>query len=270
MKLIIEPGLSTKNYWQDLWRYRELMLFLAWRDIAVRYKQTLLGVLWAVLRPGLTMLVFVMFRRVVGAPTTGAPEALLVLAGVLPWQFFSTALSESAGSLIGNANLISKVYFPRMIVPSAAIATSLVDFLINLGLLAAVLAWYAFLPGWPIVFLPFFVLLTLVLALGSGLLLAALNVEYRDFRYIIPFAIQFGIFVCPIAFRTADVPAEWRLLFSLNPFVGIIDGFRWCILGSATDLDVTSVCLSVAVGLALLWAGVSYFRRTERRFADVI
>lgn len=268
--LVIEPGLAGKNYWQDLWRYRELMLFLAWRDIAVRYKQTMLGILWAVLRPGLTMLVFVMFRRVVGAPTTGFPEALLVLAGVLPWQFFSSGLAESSGSLIGNANLISKVYFPRMIVPSAAIATSLVDFAINLGLLALVFAWCAFLPPWQIVFLPFFVALTLILALGAGLLLAALNVEYRDFRYIIPFVIQFGIFVCPIAFTTADVPAAWRLIFSLNPFVGIIDGFRWCLLGQTLELDVRAVCLSLIMSAGFLWAGVTYFRRTERRFADVI
>lgn len=270
MKLIIEPGLSTKNYWRDLWRYRELMFFLAWRDIAVRYKQTLLGVVWAVLRPGLTMVIFVVFRRLVGAPTTTVPEPILVLAGVLPWQFFSTALSESAGSLIGNANLISKIYFPRMIVPSAAIATSLVDFTINLGLLALVFAWYAFVPGWQVIFLPFFVLLTFVIALGSGLLLAALNVEYRDFRYIVPFVIQFGLFVCPIAFQTVDVPQGWRLLFSLNPLVGIIDGFRWCLLGSAVQLDLAATGLSLVVSLGILWVGVRYFRKTERRFADVI
>ena len=192
MKLIIEPGRTAKNYWRDLWQYRELMYFLAWRDIAVRYKQTIIGVAWALIRPALTMLVFVGFRRMAGFPRVGVPEPILVFAAVLPWQFFSTALSESAGSLIGNANLISKVYFPRLIIPCAAVVTSLVDFLITLGLLAALMVWYGFMPGWQLGALPFFVLLAFGLSLGFGLLLAALNVEYRDFRYIVPFIVQFG------------------------------------------------------------------------------
>ena len=270
MKLIIEPGRSAKNYWRDLWQYRELMYFLAWRDIAVRYKQTLIGVAWALIRPALTMLVFVGFRRLTGFPQSAVPEPILVFAAVLPWQFFSTALSNSAASLIGNANLISKVYFPRLIIPCAAVVTGLVDFLITLGLLALLMLWYGFVPGWQLAFLPFFMLLAVGLSVGLGLLLAALNVEYRDFRYIIPFVVQFGLFISPIAFSTSNVPEAWRTLYALNPMVGIIDGFRWSILGGRTALEPDTVLISVAVTLSLLFLGVWYFRRMERSFADVI
>jgi lipopolysaccharide transport system permease protein len=270
MKLVIEPGRTAKNYWRDLWQYRELMYFLAWRDIAVRYKQTIIGVAWALIRPALTMLIFVGFRRMAGFPRVGVPEPILVFAAVLPWQFFSTALSESAGSLIGNANLISKVYFPRLIIPCAAVGPSLVDFLITLGLLAALMVGYGFMPGWQLGALPFFVLLAFGLALGFGLLLAALNVEYRDFRYIVPFIVQLGLFVSPIAFSTADVPETWRTLYALNPMVGVIDGFRWSLLGGRAPLDPLSVGLSVAITVSLLLLGVWYFRRMERSFADVI
>lgn len=270
VKLIIEPGRSAKNYWRDLWRYRELMYFLAWRDIAVRYKQTAIGVAWALIRPALTMLVFVGFRRMVGLPAGDVPAPILVFAAVLPWQFFSTALSESAGSLIGNANLISKIYFPRLIIPFAAVVTSLVDFLITLGLLAVLMLWYGFAPGWQIVALPLFILLAFGLSIGLGLMFAALNVEYRDFRYIVPFIVQFGIFVSPIAYRTEDVPESWRSLYALNPLVGIIDGFRWSILGGRTELDVRTLGLSVVVSALVLLGGVWYFRRMERSFADVI
>ena len=270
MKLIIEPGRTVKNYWRDLWRYRELMYFLAWRDIAVRYKQTAIGVAWALIRPALTMLVFVGFRRLVGFPPSSVPEPILVFAAVLPWQFFSTALTESAGSLIGNANLISKVYFPRLIIPCAAVVTSLVDFFITLGLLAVLMLWYGFAPSWQVAALPFFVVLVFGLSVGLGLLLAALNVEYRDFRYIVPFVVQFGLFVSPIAFSTSNVPEKWRTLYSLNPMVGIIDGFRWSILGGRSLLDPTAVEISGAITISLLLLGVWYFRRMERSFADVI
>ena len=270
MTLVIEPGRSAKNYWRDLWQYRELMYFLAWRDIAVRYKQTVIGVAWALIRPALTMLVFVSFRRMIGFPPSSIPEPILVFAAVLPWQFFSTALSESAGSLVGNANLISKVYFPRLIIPCAAVVTSLVDFLITLGLLVVLRLWYGFLPGWQVAVFPLFVLLAFGLSVGLGLFLAALNVEYRDFRYIVPFIVQFGLFISPIAFSTSDVPATWRTLYSFNPMVGIIDGFRWSILGGRTPLDPITVGMSVAVTLSLLLLGVWYFRRMERSFADVI
>jgi lipopolysaccharide transport system permease protein len=270
MKLIIEPGRAAKNYWRDLWQYRELMYFLAWRDIAVRYKQTIIGVAWALIRPLLTMLVFVAFRRMIGFPPGSIPEPILVLAAVLPWQFFSAALSESAGSVLNNANLISKVYFPRLIIPCAAVATSLVDFLITLGLLLALMLWYGFIPGWQVGALPFFLLLAFGLSVGFGLSLAALNVEYRDFRYIVPFIVQFGLFVSPIAFSTADVPEKWYALYAFNPMVGIIDGFRWSILGGHTPLDPKTVGISVVVTTSFLLLGVWHFRRMERSFADVI
>jgi lipopolysaccharide transport system permease protein len=270
MKLVIEHGRTAKNYWRDVWQYRELLYFLAWRDIAVRYKQTIIGVAWAILQPALTMLVFVGFRRLVGFPPSSVPEPILVFAAVLPWQFFSTAVSNSAGSLIGNANLISKVYFPRLIIPCAAVVTSLVDFLVTFGLLAVLMLWYDFMPSWQVVALPFFMLLAFDLSVGLGLLLAALNVEYRDFRYIVPFIIQFGLFVSPIAFSTGDIPAAWRGLYALNPMVGVIDGFRWSILGGRTPVDPMAVGISVAVTMSLLVLGVWYFRRMERSFADVI
>jgi len=270
MMLIIEPGRAAKNYWRDLWRYRELMYFLAWRDLAVRYKQTAIGVAWALIRPALTMLVFVAFRRLVGLEPGSVPEPILVLAAVLPWQFFSAALSESSGSLIGNANLISKIYFPRLIIPCAAVVTSLVDFLITLGMLAVLMLWYGFPPSWQLLVLPFFVLLTLGLSVGLGLFLAALNVEYRDFRYVVPFIVQFGLFISPIAFTTANVPERWRTLYALNPLVGIIDGFRWSILGGRIPLDLESVALSIGVTISFLLLGVWYFRRMERSFADMI
>ncbi|MEP7305901.1 MAG: ABC transporter permease [Acidobacteriota bacterium] len=270
MKLVIGPGLAAKGYWRDLWRYRELMYFLAWRDIVVRYKQTVIGVAWALLRPALTMLVFVGFRRLMGIQPGRAPEPILVFAAVLPWQFFSSALSESSGSLIGNANLISKVYFPRLLVPSAAVATAFVDFLITLGLLASLMLWYKIAPGWHLLVLPVFVLLAFGLSLGAGLFLAALNVEYRDFRHIVPFIVQFGLFISPIAFTTDKVPERWRTLYALNPMVGIIDGFRWSILRGQPPLTPSALGLSLVVTGSALALGVWYFRRMERGFADVI
>ncbi len=262
--------MTAKNYWRDLWHYRELIYFLAWRDTAVRYKQTGVGVAWALIRPALTMLVFVGFRRLIGFPPGSVPEPILVFAAVLPWQFFSSALSESASSLIGNANLIAKIYFPRLLIPLAAVATTVIDFAITLALLLALMLWYRFLPGWQIAALPIFLLLAFGLSLGLGLLFAALNVEYRDFRYIVPFMVQFGLFVSPIAFSTADVPGQWRALYALNPMVGIIDGFRWSLLGGRARLDPQSVTISVAVTAAALMLGLWYFRRMEHGFADRI
>jgi lipopolysaccharide transport system permease protein len=271
MTLVIEPGRAERNYWLDLWRYRELMYFLAWRDITVRYRQTAIGIVWALLRPALTMLVFIGFRKMAGLPSGGGgPEPILVFAAVLPWQFFSTALSESSASLIGNTNLISKVYFPRLIIPFASVITSLVDFAITLGLLVALMAWYRYPPSWTIVALPLFTLLAFALSLGLGLFLSALNVEYRDFRYIVPFVVQFGLFVSPIAFRTTDVPKRWRAIMAFNPMTGIIDGFRWVILRGNSPLDVRALALSVVVTGAFLILGIWYFRRMERGFADVI
>ena len=269
-ELIIEAGRAERNYWRDLWRFRELLYFLAYRDILVRYKQTALGVAWALLRPALTMAVFVAFRRMTKITPSDVPDVLLVYSALLPWQFFSTALTESSNSLIGNANLISKVYFPRLLVPAGAVVTSMVDFAITVGMLAVLMAWYAFAPGWQIVALPALIALTFGLSMGTGLLLAALNVEYRDFRYIVPFVVQFGLFVSPIAIETSKVPAKWRLILSLNPMTGIIDAFRWSILRGKTSLDPMSLYLSVAITSVLLALGIWYFRRTERSFADVI
>jgi lipopolysaccharide transport system permease protein len=270
MKLVIEPGRTAKNYWRDVWQYRELLYLLAWRDIAVRYKQTVIGVAWALIQPALTMVVFVGFRRLVGFPPSSVPEPILVLSAVLPWQFFSTALANAANSLLGSANLISKVYFPRLLIPCAAVVTSLVDFLITLGMLAVLMLWYGFIPSWQIAALPFFMALAFGLAFGFGLLLAALNVEYRDFRYVVPFIVQCGLFISPIAFSTTDVPERWRTLYAFNPMVGIIDGFRWSILGGHTPLEPNTIGISVFVTVAFLLLGVWYFRRMERGFADVI
>lgn len=270
MKSIIEPGRGAAHYWRDLWRYRELMAFLAWRDIAVRYKQTAIGVAWALIRPLLTLVVFVAFRRMAGLQSGAVPDVLVVLAAVLPWQFFSTALSESSSSLIGNSGLVSKVYFPRLIIPLSAIAAAFVDFLITLGFFVVLMVWYAVTPGLPLVTFPLFVLMTALLSMGLGLLMAALTVSYRDFRYVVPFLMQVGLFVSPIAFASERVPAGWRLLYALNPMAGIIEGFRWSLLGGQTQLDPLLIASSVLFTIAALLAGVWYFRRTERLVADLI
>jgi len=270
VKIIIEPGRAAVHYWRDLWRYRELMSFLAWRDIAVRYKQTAIGVAWALIRPALTMVVFVLFRRLVGFEPGALPDVLVVLAAVLPWQFFASALADSAASLINNTNLISKVYFPRLIIPVAAVVTAFVDFLITVAMLAVIMLWLQFPPTLTLLALPFFVLLLMGLAIGLGVFLAALNVEFRDFRYVVPFGIQVGLFVSPIAFVSSNVPARWRGLYDFNPMVGIIDGFRWSILGGRTPLEFYPVMVSIGVTAASLVFGVWYFRRMERGFADII
>jgi lipopolysaccharide transport system permease protein len=271
-QIIIEAGRAEKNYWRDLWRYRELFQVLAWRDISVRYKQTIIGVAWAVIRPFLTMVVFtVIFGKVAKLPTEGtAPYALLVFAGMLPWTFFSTALAEASNSLIGNANLISKVYFPRLIVPTATVVVALVDFLISFTVLAAMMVWYQFLPGWQILLLPVFILIAFLASLGPGLWITALNVKYRDFRYIIPFLVQFGLYVSPVGFSSSVVPEQWRLLYSLNPMVGVIDGFRWCILRGESPIYWPGFYLSLAVTAFFLWLGIRQFRKMEKTFADLI
>ena len=270
MKIIIEPGRASAHYWRDLWQYRELMSFLAWRDIAVRYKQTAIGLAWAILRPALTLLVFVAFRRMAGLRQGGLPDVILVLAAVLPWQFFSSALLETSNSLIGNASLISKVYFPRLIVPLAAVATAFADFVVTLVLLALLMPVYGVMPAIQLVALPVLIALTAVLSLGLGLLLAALTIKYRDFRYAVPFGVQLWLFISPVAFETTQVPERWRALYSLNPLVGIIDGFRWAIFGGRTALDPMTLVPSVLITLLTVWVGVWYFRRTERGFADAI
>jgi lipopolysaccharide transport system permease protein len=274
--LILEPHRAERNYWRDLFRYRELFYMLAWRDIAVRYKQTVIGVAWALIRPFLTMLIFtVIFDRVAKLPSEGdAPYALLVLAGMLPWTLFSTALGEAANSLVANANLISKVYFPRLIVPTATVITSFVDFLISLVLLAGVMIYYQFAPGWQIIFLPVFMLLAVLASLGPGLYVTALNVKYRDFRYIIPFLVQFGLYVSPVGYSTnvivEQLPQAWQWLFFLNPIVCVIDGFRWCLLGGQSTIYLPGFAVSLAMVLFFLWLGVRKFRSMEKSFADII
>ncbi len=270
--LILEPVRADKNYWTDLWRYRELFIILAWRDIAVRYKQTVIGILWAILRPLLTMAVFtIIFGRVAKLPSDGnAPYALLVFAAMLPWSLFATSLSDASGSLIGSANLISKVYFPRLIVPAATLVTALVDFLISLAILLALMVYYRFIPGWHIVLLPGFMLLALLASLGPGLWITALNVKYRDFRYVIPFLVQFGLYVSPVGFSSNTIPEKWRLLYSLNPMVGVIDGFRWCILGGNSPIYWPGFGLSLCIVTFFLWLGVTRFRKMEKTFADLI
>jgi lipopolysaccharide transport system permease protein len=271
-ELILEPGRTEKNYWRSLWRYRELFYFLAWRDILVRYKQTVIGIAWAVIRPFLTMLVFTfVFHRIANLQAPGAlPYALFVFAAMLPWQFFATALSESSNSLIGNANLISKIYFPRLIIPAGSVITALVDFLITLGLMALIMMWYRFVPDWRLLTLPLFMGLAFGTAFGAGLWLCALNVKYRDFRYIVPFVVQFGLYVSPVGFSSSFVPEQWRLLYALNPMVGVIDGFRWALLRGEVALWWPSLLTSVMLTAGLCVSGIRYFRTMERTFADVI
>jgi homopolymeric O-antigen transport system permease protein len=270
--LLIEAGRGAKNYWRDLWRYRELFYFLAWRDILVRYKQTAIGIAWALVRPFLTMLVFTfIFSRVAKLPAPGSvPYALLVFAAMLPWQFFSTALSEASNSLIGNSNLISKVYFPRLIVPAGSVITSFVDFLITLGLMAGMMVWYGFLPDWRLLTLPLFMALAFGSAFGAGLWLCALNVRYRDFRYIVPFIVQFGLYLSPVGFSSNIVPEGLRLIYALNPMVGVIDGFRWALLRGQSPLAGYALIASIIVTSVLCLSGIWYFRRTEKTFADII
>ncbi len=270
-KIVIEPGRAEKNYWRDLWAFRELFYILSWRDIKVRYKQTVLGAAWSIIRPLLTTLIFtVVFNKVAKLQSPGSvPYAILVMTGMLPWQFFSSALTEASNSLIGNTNLISKVYFPRLIIPASSIMTSLVDFAITFVMLLAMMLYYQVLPDPKIFLLPAFILLSFLASLGVGLYITALNVKYRDFRYIIPFVVQIGLYITPVGFSSSIVPAQWRLLYSLNPMVGVIDGFRWCIIGEE-QLYLPGFALSIAITFAFLFLGIWYFRRTEKSFADNI
>jgi len=269
---VLAPGRAERRYWADLWRYRELFAILAWRDISVRYKQTVLGLAWALVRPFLTMVAFtIVFGRLAKLPSDGAaPYPIMVFVGLLPWFLFSSVLSEASSSLIGNANLISKVYFPRLLIPIAAAAVALADFLVNFAMLALLMAWFSFLPGWRAALLPVFVALAALASLGPALSLTALNVKYRDFRYIVPFIVQFGLYVSPVGFSSAVIPEKWRFWYSLNPIVGVIDGFRWCLLGEQSRLDAKSFAVSLGVAAIFLWFGVRHFRATERSFADVI
>jgi lipopolysaccharide transport system permease protein len=269
--LVIEAGRAEKQYWKDLWRYRELFYFLAWRDILVRYKQTAIGIVWALIRPFLTMVVFtIVFGNLAKLPSGGAPYPILVFSAMLPWQFFANSLSECGNSLISNANLLSKVYFPRLVVPISAVVVSFVDFMISGMILLGLMAWYNFVPSWRILTLPLFIVIAFLASMGAGLWLATLNVEYRDFRYVVPFIVQFGLYISPVGFSSSIVPEQWRLLYSLNPMVSVIDGFRWAILGGESQIHWQGFFLSMGLVFILFITGIQYFRKMERRFADVI
>ncbi|GAA6212655.1 ABC transporter permease [Hyphomicrobiales bacterium 4NK60-0047b] len=270
--LVIEAGATDRNYWRDLWKFRELFLVLAWRDVSVRYKQTVVGLAWALIRPFITMIVFtVIFGNLAKLPSEGAaPYALMVYAGLLPWQFFSQGLADVGNSMVVNSHLVSKVYFPRMIVPVSALVVSLIDFLISFIILVVLMVWFLYPPGWQILFLPFFLMMAVLAALGPGLWLSALNVKYRDFRYIIPFILQLGMYLSPVGFSSSVVPEQWRLLYSLNPMVGVIDGFRWSILGNEANFYMPGFILSWVIIGFFLWLGIRQFRKTEKTFADII
>jgi lipopolysaccharide transport system permease protein len=270
-KIIIKAGRTESQYWKDLWRYRELFYFLAWRDILVRYKQTVIGIAWALLRPFLAMIIStVVFGNLAKLPSEGVPYPILVFAAMLPWQFFASSLTECSLSLINSSHLISKVYFPRLIVPVSSVIVSFVDFLISGIILLGLMAWYDFVPDWRILTLPFFILIAFAVAIGGGLWLGALNVKYRDFRHIVPFLVQFGFYISPVAYSSSVISQKWRLLYSLNPMVGVIDGFRWAILSGQSKLYLPGFILSTGLASLLLASGIWYFRKTERTFADVI
>ena len=269
--IVIGKGQASKNYWKDIWRFRELFYILSWRDIKVRYKQTVVGAAWSVIRPLLTTIVFYfVFSRIAKLPNpnSSVPYFLMIFTGMLPWQFFSTALGEASSSLLGNSNLITKVYFPRMIIPASSVITSLVDFGISFCMLLLMMVFYKFVPGWQVIFLPVFILLAFVCAFGIGLYLTALNVKYRDFRYIIPFIIQFGLYITPVGFSSALISEKWRVLYSINPMVGVIDGFRFCLLGD--PMHWQTFVISILISSVFLFIGIWYFRKMERTFADNI
>lgn len=270
-EIIIKPGMGAAHYWRDIWRYRELFFFLAWRDILVRYKQTLIGIAWSVIRPLATMLVFtVVFGQFAKLPSNGVPYPVMVFAAMLPWQFFANALTESSNSLIDNANLLSKVYFPRLIVPVSAVIVSLVDFFISCAILGGIMAWYRFVPDFKLLLLPAFLLMAFLAAFGAGLWLSALNVKYRDFRYVVPFLVQFGLYISPVGFSSAIVPEKWRFIYFLNPMVGVIEGFRWAILGEAFPMNWPGLAISALLVVLIFVGGLLYFRSMERSFADVV
>lgn len=272
-KIIIEPGRTEKNYWKDLWRYRELFYILSWRDIKVRYKQTTLGILWAIIRPLLTMVVFTfVFGKVAKMDThSSVPYAIIVFAGLLPWQFFSNAITESSNSLIGNTNLITKVYFPRLIIPVSSVITSFIDFLISFVILLVLFVVYQYTPPWQILLIPVFWIMVFMASFGPGLWLTAMNVKYRDFRYIIPFIVQFGLFISPVGYSSGQIPEKWMWLFSLNPMVGVIDVFRWCIVADAPNPMLHyPFYISLGVTLFFVWLSIYQFRKMEKNFADLI
>lgn len=270
--IVIDAENAHRQFWKDLWNYRELFYFMSWRDILVRYKQTVVGIAWSVIRPFLTMVIFtIVFGKLAKLPSDGdVPYPILVYAALLPWQFFANSLAESSNSLILNASMVTKIYFPKLILPTSSVIVSLVDFFISFGILAAIMLWYRFTPAWTMVFIPPLLLLAILASLGIGFFIAALNVKYRDFRYIVPFIVQLGLYISPVGFSSSIVPDQWRFLYSLNPMVGVIDGFRWAITGSEISIYMPGFLMSVGVTIALFIFGLFYFRKTELTFADFI
>lgn len=269
--LIIESNKSIAHYWKDAWKFRGLLYFLSWRDIIVRYKQTAVGISWSVLKPLITVTIFTLvFGYIAKLPDNGVPYPLLVFSALIPWQFFISSFSDAGNSLLANSGMINKVYFPRILLPASSVLVNLIDFLIALVMLIGLMIYFNYLPGIKMLLLPFFILLALTGAYGAGLLVAALNVKYRDFRIIIPLVAQFGLYISPVGFSSSIVPEKYRMLYSLNPMVGVIDGFRWAILGAENKINLQSILLSVIVSLLLLLAGIKYFRKAEKTFADII
>ena len=270
--LVIEPRRSEKNYWNDLWRFRELFIFLAWRDILVRYKQTVIGLSWSLIRPFLTMVVMtIVFGKLAKMPTDGnVPYPILVYAAMLPWQFFSTSFSEASNSLITNSNMLTKIYFPRLIIPASTVIVNFVDFLISFIILVGLMIWYHYVPSWAMLYLPLFLGLAFLSAMGAGLYVAALNVKYRDFRYIVPFVVQFGMYISPVGFSSNNIPEKWRLLYSINPMVGVIDGFRWAITGGESQIYLPGMLMSIGLIVLFLIFSIWYFRKMEKSFADIV
>lgn len=268
---VITAKPAMHHYWLELWQFRELLLLLGWRDLIIRYKQTAIGVAWAVLRPIVTMVVFTLvFGKLANMPSKDTPYPLLVFAGMLPWMFFATTFNDVGNSIVSNGHIISKVYFPRIIIPLSALLTGLVDFALSAGVYFMIALYYGYMPGWQIIFLPLFVLLLCLIVLGCSLWVSALNVTYRDFRYIVPFVVQFGAYVSPVGFASSVVPERWQLLYAINPMVGVIDGFRWCLLGAAHEPRWESVGMAALFALIILIPGIRFFRRAENDFADAI
>ena len=270
-EIVIEPRKSAGSFIAELWQYRDLFFYLAWRDLLVRYKQTILGIAWSILRPLLTMIIFtIVFGKIAKLPSGEVPYPVLVFAAMIPWQLFSNTFSEAASSLIANQSLISKVYFPRIIIPSTAMVVGLVDFLISIVILAVLMLWFGVFPDIKILFLPLLLLIAMLTSLGCGFFIAALNVKYRDFRYIVPFLVQLGLYISPVGFSSSVVPEKWRFLYSLNPMVGVIDGFRWGLLGQHVDIYWEGFGLSIFLAATLFCGGAFFFIKSERAFADII
>jgi lipopolysaccharide transport system permease protein len=275
--IVLEPGAQRKNYWKDLWKFRELFYFLAWRDVLVRYKQAAIGIAWSIIKPLLTIVIFAVVGKLLHtAVPQGVPRIVFVCAAILPWQFFSTAFSESSSSLLANSTLLTKVYFPRLIIPASTIIVSLLDFFTSLILLFLFMIYYHYAPGWNLMLLPVFLLQSTMISMGAGIYIAALNVKYRDFKFLVPFIIQFGLYISPVfyssnyIYQSTRIPEAVKFIYSLNPLVGVIDGFRWSILGGKIDVYIPGFIISIILSILLLMLGISYFRKVEKSFADVI